>query len=281
MPLIFLGNERFAYRDPACYYHEGCYHLFFTVSEKQDGYMYNYVGYSRSEDLCNFTEPRLITEKDYTKNFCSPGNVLKFGDQYLICVCSYPMPVPYVERSYADDSARLFFIKTKDFCKFSAPERIYPKGKSIANEGRMIDPFVLEADGEYRLFFKQNGIGLSRSHDLCNWEFLGHAEGGENACVLPYGDEYLLLHSPDNGIGIKHSNDLCHWTDEGVYTLDQEHWDFASGRLTAAFAMPTEGRSEYKYIVFFHGSVADSYPETHGEASLALVYTNDFKEFHF
>ncbi len=37
----------------------------------------------------------------------------------------------------------------------------------------------------------------------------------------------------------------------------------------------------YRYIVFFHGSRADSYPETHGAASLAYAYTNDFEQYYF
>ena len=40
MPIIFEGSEKRAYRDPACYFYGGEYHLFFTVSEKDNGYMY-------------------------------------------------------------------------------------------------------------------------------------------------------------------------------------------------------------------------------------------------
>lgn len=281
MPIIFNGNEKTAYRDPACYYYEGNYHLFFTVSEKENGYMFNRVAHSVSVDLKKFTEPELITEKDIAKNFCSPGNVIEHNGEYLICITSYPMPFPYSQKSCADDTARLFFIKTKDFKTFSSPERIFPKGRACVDEGRMIDPFIFNNGNEYLLFFKQNGVSLSCSQDLINWEFIGHTEGGENACVIKEGDRYILIHSPHNGIGIKESYDLKTWTDIGIYTLDQERWDFASGRLTAAFAMPAKDACGYKYIVFFHGSRADSYPETHGSASLAYAYTNDFKKYYF
>ena len=37
MPVIFKGSENIAYRDPACYYYNGEYHLFFTFSEKENG----------------------------------------------------------------------------------------------------------------------------------------------------------------------------------------------------------------------------------------------------
>jgi hypothetical protein len=281
MPIIFEGNEKIAYRDPACYYCGGEYHLFFTVSEKENGYMFNYVAHSVSSDLKSFSEPTIITEKDCSKNFCSPGNVIEHNGEYLISVTSYPMPLPYSERFYADETARLFFIRTKDFKTFSSPERIFPKGRDCANEGRMIDPFVFGEGGEYLLFFKQNGVSVSRSRDLENWTYMGNIEGGENACIIKDGERYLLIHSPENGIGIKESSDLLEWRDVGLYTLGQEHWDFASGRLTAAFAIPTNDPHPYKYIVFFHGSRADSYPETHGAASLAYAYTNDFETYTF
>ena len=281
MPIIFEGSEKRAYRDPACYFYGGEYHLFFTVSEKDNGYMYNRVAHSVSKDFVSFTEPEFITERDNETNFCSPGNVIEKDGEHLICVTSYPMPLPYAERHFADESARLFFIKTRDFKIFSAPERIYPKGKECTDEGRMIDPFVFQAGDEYLLFFKQNGVSLSRSENLVDWEFVGRTDGGENACVIKDRDRYVLLHSPENGIGVKVSSNLKDWSDLGVYTLEQDKWAFASGRLTAAFAMPMETPCEYKYVVLFHGSRAESIPETHGAASLALAYTNDFETYYF
>ncbi len=281
MPVIFEGNKKIAYRDPACYYYNGEYHLFFTVSEKENGYMYNRVGHSVSSDFRVFSEPELITVKDCAQNYCSPGNIVKHGEEYFICVTSYPMRVPYLEKNYADETARLFFIKTKDFQSFSSPERIYPKGCENTNEGRMIDPYIFEKEGEFWLFFKQNGVSVSRSTNLRDWEFIGRTNGGENACVIEDNGRYVLIHSPENGIGIKESYDLITWKDIGVYTLEQESWEWAFGRLTAAFAMRAKTECAYKYIVFFHGSRADSVPETHGAASLAIAYTNDFKSYHF
>ena len=38
--IIFNGNDKFAYRDPTCFYKDGTYYLFYTVSEKDGGYMY-------------------------------------------------------------------------------------------------------------------------------------------------------------------------------------------------------------------------------------------------
>jgi hypothetical protein len=130
------------------------------------------------------------------------------------------MRAPYSERYYADETARLFFIKTKNFKTFSLPERIYPKGKETVNEGRMIDPYVFEkAEDEFLLFFKQNGVSVSKSANLRDWNFIGSVDGGENACVIEDNGKYILIHSPENGIGIKESDDLITWKDIGVYTL--------------------------------------------------------------
>lgn len=145
----------------------------------------------------------------------------------------------------------------------------------------MIDPFILKKDESFMLFYKQNGISLSVSGDLESWTYMGYTSGGENACVLEKDGGYLLIHSPENGIGLKESADLAVWEDRGVITLEQENWDWASGRLTAGFAMESCGGTNYKYILFFHGSRKDSIPETHGDATRACVFTNDFKTFSF
>ena len=285
MPIIFKGSETIAYRDPTCIFVDNTYHLFFTISQKENGYMYNYVAHSESKDLIHFSTPILITEKDNTKNFCSPGNVIRADGEYLICVTSYPMPRRFSEMHYADETARLFFIKTKDFVTFSKPEKIHAKGIDCTDEGRMIDPYVLqvsEAPRRYLLFFKQNGVSISESNDLKHWTYLRHVDGGENACILQEGNQYHLIHSPQNGIGHKITEDFLTWTDLGVCLPKESQQDWANGRLTAAFAMKNENKDiPYQYLVFFHGSRKESIPETHGSASLALYYTHDFEEYFF
>lgn len=286
LPVLFQGDKTSAYRDPACVYFDGAYHLFFTLSVKENGYMYNYVARSISRDLLQWTEPKILTEKDNSKNYCSPGSIIRHGEEYLMCITSYPLPKPYAEDSIADETARLHLMRTGDFQTFTPPELIHAKGKECppGQDGRMIDPFILEdkdQPGRYLLFFKQNGVSLSASADLKHWEFQGSAEAGENACVLVRDGRYLLIHSPENGIGFKESEDLHHWTDKGVCTLNQTEWDWADGRLTAAFAMEAQGATDYQYIMFFHGSREDCPPETHGAASLAMAFTDDFEHFFY
>lgn len=279
--IIFKGNDKYAYRDPACFYKDGIYYLFYTVSEKDGEYMYNRIGISESTDLKNWTEPRLITEKNFLTNYCSPGNVIEHNGEYILCFTSYPMPFPFKERSWADDNARLFIMRTKDFKTFTEPELLNPKGDMPVEEiGRMIDPFIIEKDKEFYLFFKQNGVSFSYSSDLEKWEFSGNTKGGENACVIKQGDEYILIHSPENGIGFAKSKDLENWENFGFTTLKQDEWEWSANRLTACFAMEAPEGFKYKYVMFFHGSV-DVFPETHGNATLASAFTDDFKNFYY
>ncbi len=279
--IIFKGNDKFAYRDPACFYKDGTYYLFYTISEKDGEYMLNRIAVSESRDLKSWTEPKFITERNRFTNYCSPGNVIEKNGEYIICLTSYPMSAPFKERWWAEDSARLFTMSTKDFKAYTNPKLLNPKtGVDEEDIGRMIDPFIIKKDGYFHIFFKQNGVSFSRSEDLENWEFLGNTQGGENACVIEQNGEYILIHSPENGIGFAKSKDLQNWEDFGFTTLKQNEWNWSQGRLTAAFAMKAPNDFKYKYIIFFHGSV-DVFPETHGNATLASAFTNDFKKFYY
>ena len=275
---IFPGDGVTAYRDPAAVCCGNRLILFFTVSVKKDGYMYNRVGMSETEDLRHWSPVKLITEENLYTNYCSPGCVVKDGEEYVLCITSYPMPFPFAERSWADDTARLYTMRTRDFVTFSAPELIRAKGDNVRPEdmGRMIDPFLIkDGSGTWQLFYKQNGVSRSHSDDLKHWSYDGRTDGGENACVIEENGEYILFHSPANGIGMKRSKDLVNWTDCGVTTLFQDEWDWADGRLTAGFVMRAPDRVGHRYLMFFHGSRKSETPETHGGASLGMVVSDD------
>ncbi len=280
---IFEGNERIAYRDPTCCYSDGVYHLFMTVSTKKDGYMYNRVAKSESRDLLSWSEPVFLTPADTSLNYCSPGNVISANGEYLVSICSYPMPFPFEKQSYANEDARLFLMRTKDFKTFTEPEMIMAKGDMpVEDMGRMIDPCIFrdkDDEGLFHLMFKQNGVSLSHSRDLCHWSFDRYIDGGENASVVVREGKYFLMHSPENGIGIKASADLVSWQDEGVTLLGHGKWEWATGRLTAGYIMEAPEGFKYRYIVFFHSSRKEEWPETHGGASVAMVFTNDLESY--
>ena len=281
MSVVFKGDETRAYRDPAAFFFDGTCYLFYTYSIRKNGFMYNHIAVSESKDTVHWSSPKVLTPTDLNLNFSSPGNVIKFGDYYYVFICSYPMPYSINEKSFANENARLFYIRTADFNSFSEPERIYPKGKDcpFGLEGRMIDPYVFSREDTYYLYFKSNGIAFSKSDNIFDWEYIGKFDGGENVCVIDYKGGYRMLHSPDDGIGLMDSEDAVNWTDKGMLNLDKKTLGISDGRLTAGFAVEYNNKGKNGWLIFFHQSKKDVYPETHGQASLACVFTNDFNEF--
>ncbi len=288
-PVLLRGDATHAYRDPAVCYHDGEFHLFFTYNPPPDadGRVYWYTAVSRSRDLARWTEPRLLTPKDQTRNYSSPGNVIRFGDEWVLCLQTYP--IPGVRQSdpvrFGDATARLFIMRSRNLETWSAPELLQVKGPNVPVEamGRMIDPYLIEdasEPGKWWCFFKQNGASRSWSRDLKTWQYEGRFPAGENACVVRDGDDYVLFHSPSNGVGIKRSKDLSDWRDEGLLTLGQSDWAWAqNGRLTAGFVLdlrrdPAVGKA----LMFFHAS---AYPEKSGgfwaHCSIGLAWSDDLK----
>ena len=95
-PVLLCGDETHAYRDPAAVYHNGQFHLFYTYNPPPDadGKVYWFTAVSKSRDLRQWTEPRLLTPKDQTLNFSSPGNVIRFRDGWVLCLQTV---VPFAE----------------------------------------------------------------------------------------------------------------------------------------------------------------------------------------
>lgn len=128
--------------------------------------------------------------------------------------------------------------------------------------------------------YMYNYVALSELTDLKSWKFLGNAEGGENACVIKQGEDYVLIHSPENGISFSKSKNLKSREEFSFTTLGQNEWEWANGRITLGFVLESPAEQKYKYMLFFHGS-PDVYPETHGNATLAVAFTDDLKTFYY
>ncbi len=285
-PIIFKGNDTTAYRDPAVLYHNSIFHLFFTLVRTEEGKIYSYTAESRSVDLKNWSPEKIITARDQSLNFSSPGNIIKYKNEWILSLQTYPRPNHTVDQGvrYGTSDARLFTMRSKDLVNWSKPEIIKVKGPDvkIANMRRMIDPYILEdkdEKGKWWCFYKQNGVSMSYSYDLQKWTFYGNTKSGENVCVLNEDNQYILFHSPANGISIKRSSDLINWSDWGSpITLGQDHWDWAKGRITAGTVVNLKEEKELgKYIIFFHGSGPRS--ERDGDfdknASIGIAWSDD------
>jgi hypothetical protein len=281
-PVLFAGDATTAYRDPAAIFHDDWFRLFFTlVKIEPDRRVYSYTAWSKSRDLVHWTEPRIFTPRDQRLNYGSPGNIVRHGEDWVLCLQTYPRPNG---EAYGNETSRLWTMRSRDLENWSEPRLLRVKGPEVPQEkmGRMIDPFLLashDEPGKWWCFFKQNGVSLAWSRDLENWTDVGGTPGGENACVIRDGRDYVLFHSPKNGVGVKRSPDLQEWRDTGLLTLGQTEWPWAQGRLTAGFVLdlrrdPRVGRA----LMFFHGS---AYPEKDPRggfdnfASIGVAWSDD------
>jgi len=285
-PVLFRGDATTACRDPAALLHEGTFHLFFTlVQTEAPGKPFSYVAHSRSRDLLRWSEPRKLTPRDSNLNFGSPGNAVRHGGEWVLCLQTYPRPRG---EKYGNENSRIWTMRSRDLETWGEPELLRVKGPDVPVEkmGRMIDPFLVEdkdEPGRWWCFFKQNGVSWSWSRDLRTWTFAGRADAGENACVLADGGEYVLFHSPANGIGVRRSGDLKTWRDGGLLTLGQKDWPWARGRLTAGFVLDLRGNPAVgRALMFFHGS---DYPENDPRggfdnyASIGIAWSADLREW--
>lgn len=285
-PILFRGDATTAYRDPTAVYHEGVFRLFFTlVKTEADGNPYLYTATSKSADLVHWTEPRILTPRDRKLNYSSPGNIVRCGTQWVMCLQTYPRPKG---EKYGNATARLWTMRSEDLETWSQPELLRVKGPDLPVEamGRMIDPYLLQAKDspdKWLCFYKQNGVSMSWSRDLKTWTYAGRFDGGENSCVIVDGNEYVLFHSPQNGIGVKRSGDLRNWRDAGLLLLGQKDWPWAQGRLTAGFVLDLKHDPRVgKYLMFFHGSgPEDERTMFDNYASLGLAWSDDLLQWQW
>lgn len=294
-PVLLRGDAHTAFRDPLLIHERGKFHLFYSwVREEEDHLIYWYTAVSTSDDLRSWSAPRALTPKDQNLNFASPGNVVRVGDEYLLCLQTYP--IADFRRGdklrFADARARLWLMRSQDLVTWSAPELIKVKGPNIsqADIGKMIDPFLLrdkDAPGKWWCFFKQNQkVQCAWSMDLANWTpaniELAH---GENPCVLVQGGEYVLFYAPKNGIGIKRSRDLVHWREEEPpVTLGQADWPWAGHRITAGYVEDLRAlKGVGKYVMVYHtdgpGERGDA--TENANCSIGIAWSDDLKTWQW
>jgi len=280
-PILFRGDAATAYRDPTAVYADGWFRLFFTlVRIDPDGRIYSTCAWSKSRDLAHWTEPHSFTPRDPGLNFGSPGDIVRFGDTWVLCLQTYPRPNG---EPYGNADSRLWALRSRDLETWDAPELLRVKGPDVPREkmGRMIDPYLIEErakPGTWWCFYK---TGAAWSRDLRVWTPDHQRPPGENICIVPDGAEYVMFYSPANGIGVRRSPDLRTWRDEGTFTLGQASWPWAQGRLTGGFVLDLRGEpSVGKALLFFHGS---DYPEHSPKggfdnfASIGVAWSADLK----
>lgn len=257
-PILLKGNSKIGFRDPTAIYHEGVFRLYYTyneVGEHDDVYMYTAM--STSEDLLNWSKPKILTPKDKKLNFSSPGNIIRHNGKWIMCLQTYPRPNG---EKYGNEDSRLWTMTSDDLEHWDNFTPIMVKGSAtkLVDMGRMIDPYLLQDKQDQEkwwCFFKQNGVSMSSSYNLADWTYEGNSDAGENVCLILKENSYWMFHSPKNGIGLMRSKNLRDWKNIKTFYLGQDDWEWAKGRITAGFVLDaTNITGVEKYLMFFHGT---------------------------
>ncbi len=289
-PLIFKGNDTTAYRDPAVLFHNDTVYLFFTLVKIENDSVFSYTAMSSSTNLKQWSPVKILTPRNQNLDFCSPGNVVRHNNEWVLCLQTYPRPDYTADQMprFGTGDARIYTMRSKDLINWSQPLLMQVKGADVPIDkmGRMIDPYLIEdkdEQGKWWCFYKQNGVSMSYSYDLVNWSFHGYTKSGENVCVLHEDDEYILFHSPKNGIAIMRSPDLKNWEPWGnLITLDQKNWDWAKGRITAGAVLNLKTENKFgKYVMFYHasGPLTEEEGDFDKNASIGIAWSKDLSDW--
>lgn len=236
-------------RDPAVYYDPAAclYRCWYTAVEAATNAMF--VEEITSRELICWSAPRRLTAND-GHNFSSPGNLVQTGGRYALCVQSYPITQG---QSHGNADCRLWLMWGTSPEMLQAPMAVNAVGCKAAwsNSPRQIDPYLVQKDGLWYLFYKVQGcLGAMKSPDLKNFYEASvdrpvlapsdTPDGAtiENPCIVFTGGEYRMFFAPcrpGRGIGTAVSHDLLHWQD--VHYLDFACPQWASGGPTAPFVL--------------------------------------------
>src|SRR5882724_11714078 len=92
-------------------YHNGKLYLYFTLSVAEaEGKIYSYTAMSSTRDLKNWSAIKILTPQNQALDYCSPGNVIWYKGEWIMCLESYPRPGYTVEQQprYGTKEARLY-----------------------------------------------------------------------------------------------------------------------------------------------------------------------------
>ncbi len=85
--VLFKGDSVIAYRDPKVYIDKGTFYCYFTLVQiEEDGKIYMYTAFSKSKDLKKWSPIVKITPQSQVLDFSSPGNIIRYNDQYVMCL---------------------------------------------------------------------------------------------------------------------------------------------------------------------------------------------------
>ena len=269
-----------ASRDPALFFHNGLFRCFFTAVEK-GGHLC--LDMTESANLIQWSEPVRLTTSEL--NFSSPGNVIRAGGKWVLCVQSYPI-LP--GERYGSEESRLWLMQSEDLVNWSDPMPVKPEGcrGTWTRSRRQIDPYLVMHNGMYWCFYKTAGcLGVLVSDDLKTWDealpdrpVLSRDETPdgatvENPCIVWDRGEFILFFArvgEGRGVGVARSRNLIDWRD--IHYLDFPDLSWAPGGPTAAMVLDMRDMCG-KWLMAFHGERHDS------PAALGLAWSDDLEDW--
>ena len=67
----------------------------------------------------HWTPPKIFTPRDQNLNYGSPGDVIRYGDEWILCLQTYPRP--HGEK-FGNADSRVWIMRSKDLENWGAPE---------------------------------------------------------------------------------------------------------------------------------------------------------------
>ena len=283
-PVLDL-DPQYSVRDPALLWDGSVFHCFFTIVENTSERMMMRLGHSTSQDFVHWQDVRVLA--DGPENFSSPGNALRVGEEWILCLQSYPPPPDSI---YGGDDSRLWLMRSRDLVSWDKPQLIRAEGCTASwNHGsrRQIDPYLVHWKEKFWCLYKNSGcLGILSSPDLLHWEEAspGHPvlspedtpDGAtvENPCVIETPEGFALFFAPcrkGRGIGLAYSDDLITWRD--VHYLDFPPTPWADGGPTAAMVLDMR-RELGAWIMAFHGDRGDRFG-----AAMGIAFSRDLEHW--
>jgi len=244
-------------RDPSVYKAADGYHLYYSryAADLNWGRASAWsVREVVTRDFVHFDKDHAVTPDGYA----SPGDVVFWGDRFVLPYQHYPSP-----------PKQLYFSESRDHASWSAPQPFLAEALALPwnTEHRAIDPtFVIDGDTLHCFFvgsaqvpdpaggkpIRANLLGhaITRDPALKDWTILtmdhpliGTSErapdGVENIAVFRTGTDWTMIYS--EGLAHQHialatSPDLMKWTPQGRIELPMQNW--MQARYGAPFVWP-------------------------------------------
>lgn len=201
---------------------DGLYHMVWTVSWNDRG-----IGYAASPDLLHWSEQQFIPvmmKEDSARNTWAPEITYNPGKKEYIIYWASTINGRYPQKDTAAESKynhRMYYVKTKDFHKFSRTKLLYEPGFSV------IDASIVKNGKQYVMFLKnetrfpvEKNIRIATSTKLKGpYSSPGAPITGnywaEGPTALKIGNDWIVYFDKyrDHKYGAVTSNDLINWTD--------------------------------------------------------------------